>query len=81
MDEMIKIKLIAEEQEINAEAFIEPSAYHYLERLAQKETLPLETFLVAQLAKNVKMADCMGKLYILPQSTDVFLNEGPICSL
>lgn len=78
MSELIKMKLRSDEPQINADAFIEPMAYHYLERIAQQKEMPLETLLVAQLAKNVQMADCIGTLYVLPQSTDVFLNEGPV---
>lgn len=73
----IELKLISSEERLNANAWLHWSVNGYLERQAKNAEMPLEEFIIQQLRKNVKMYDCIGELYVFPECTEVFLNEGP----
>lgn len=74
----IQLNLVVPEVRMNAKIWIHRSANSYLERQAEKAELPLEQFLIQQLSKHIEMYDCIGEMYILPKTTEVFLNEGSI---
>lgn len=73
----IQLNLVVPEVRMNAKIWIHRSANSYLERQAEKAELPLEQFLIQQLSKHIEMYDCIGELYVFPECTEVFLNEGP----